>query len=457
MEQIKLELAAISGKLQGLQDVSQAYKAPVAELHEQVATVAAENAQQGQKLAAVETLLKQLTSALQSLTERVEAVEAGDGAAPRVRPVAAVPFFPVEDLAADIEQMPDPSTVTDPTAKAKLKLASPVDIVVKSAETLVMESAVRAVRALNEYRAGNGAKVPGGWEVALLAQSKDTSLPTAREVLTSFADAHGISDKERQTSGHWYKILVRFVREHGDELSDLIARVPAYKYEVAEGDHVKVATVKMKVSTVVRGVELAYASACALSRERADVRITVVQRLLEKLPAELANRVRGALRIPTGYVIPVTLTFVELKKAVEDQLTEMLSSVQTDGRVRLALVSTPKPATTAAPAKPAAAKPAARAQTPAHGDGSSGSGGAAGGAGVTASRTQAGGDAGARGGPAASGKAGDLCHNCRKPGHFLADCKEVCRYAAEKKDGCRAGAACRLAHTHAAAARVAKQ
>jgi hypothetical protein len=298
----------------------------------------------------------------------------------------------------------------DPTAKAKLKLAAPLEIVVKSAEALVMDSAVRAVRALNEYRAGNGTKVPGGWEVALLAQPKDTSLPSAREVLTSFADAHGIADTERQTSGHWYKILVRYVREHGDELSDLIARVPAYKYEVAEGEHVKVATVKMKVSTVMRGVELAYASACALSRERADVRITVVQPLLDKLPAELANRVRGALRIPTGVVVPVTLTFVGLKKAVEEQLAEMLTSMQTDGRVRLALASTPKPA---AEARPVVAEPAAA--EPAHGDSDSGSGGAAGGAVGAASRTQEEEeeDAGARGGVA--------CHNCREPGQFLAD------------------------------------
>jgi hypothetical protein len=41
MEQIKLELAEISGKLQSLQNVSQAYKAPAAALHEQVVTVAA--------------------------------------------------------------------------------------------------------------------------------------------------------------------------------------------------------------------------------------------------------------------------------------------------------------------------------------------------------------------------------------------------------------------------------
>ena len=207
------EVLALRGQLETVNDRLETLDTTVAELTAKLEAAAGE--------------LKAMHVAFAQRLEPLEAALAGGaGALPAApRAAAAVPFFVERDINKKYSETASPSSTTDETLRASLKLASSIKPLEVSPggghldALLVLE----AIQALDRYADQHGGKLPGDLVSTLLS-------PRAFGLLKETAALAGRSAPH--SSGDVLRELLSYLATYGKPVADAIKELAlTYKYE----------------------------------------------------------------------------------------------------------------------------------------------------------------------------------------------------------------------------------
>ena len=339
-----------------------------------------------------------------------------------------VPLFPAVDNVTFLETA-DPHSVTDPSAKANLKLSAATPrLESPDSRSINVKTAVMVLKSCRAYLQTHDNKLPANLGMIFS--------PESQIVLNRVATLAKLTPPT--SSSDWYKSLIRYVDEHGSNLQANIAEVQRYYCEPKNG-HLLGADVRMGIISVFDEMKDAWDMSNKLSREEPLARGLLVSRAVELLPGLLSSRVKTKLGFTTATTVPSTFSYDTLYATTMECVELMLKEIHTNQEISNALV-VPK---------------AAKAEDGAEGVSGSGGGNMGSGSGrhgdkggiSSSKKVVVITPAGSSSSVSPSGPSSVTCYNCNRQGHIAAKCDKPCKNDGLPR-GCDMGADCKLAHTH---------